>query len=123
MNSYSYSEVIMKECIKCCNSIESGSDNIPHKCIICDMERVLKVLADSTRLKILYSLLDGEKCVCDIQEEVNMSQSAVSHQLRVLRDINLVRRVKDSNRAIYTLADDHVKTILEMVYDHVNEEV
>ena len=112
----------MKDCLKDCNCVEGCSDAIPHKCIICDMERVLKVLADATRLKILYCLLDGEKCVFDIQEEVNMSQSAVSHQLRVLRDINLVRRVKDANRAIYTLSDDHVKTILEMVYDHVCED-
>lgn len=111
----------MKECIEKCNCVAGSSDAIPHKCIICDMETVLKVLADATRLKILYSLLESEKCVCDIQKDVNMSQSAVSHQLRVLRNNNLVKRIKDSNRAIYTLADDHVKIILEMVYDHVQE--
>ena len=122
MNGYSYSEVKMKSCLENCTCVSGGSDAIPHKCVICDMEKVLKVLADATRLKILYSLLDGEKCVFDIQADVNMSQSAVSHQLRVLRNNNLVKRSKDSTRAIYALADDHVKTILEMVFDHVSEE-
>lgn len=112
----------MKECEKSCTCVEGSSNAIPSKCVVCDMTKVLKVLADTTRLKILYSLLDSEKCVCAIQEDVNMSQSAVSHQLRVLRNIKFVKRVKDSNRAIYALADDHVKTILEMVYDHVVEE-
>lgn len=111
----------MKDCIKNCVYV-NGEEYMPNKCVLCDMTRVLKVLADNTRLKILYSLLDGDKCVYDIQEDVGMSQSAVSHQLRVLRDINLVKRSKESNRAIYGLADDHVKTILEMVYDHVTEE-
>ena len=112
----------MKSCIENCTCVAGSSNVIPHKCVICDMEKVLKVLADATRLKILYSLLEGEKCVFDIQTDVNMSQSAVSHQLSVLRNNNLVKKSKDSTRAIYSLADDHVKTILEMVYDHVSEE-
>ena len=112
----------MKNCLENCTCGASDSNTIPHKCIICDMEKVLKVLADATRLKILYSLLNGEKCVSDIQSDINMSQSAVSHQLSVLRNNNLVKKSKDSNRAIYTLADNHVKTILEMVFDHVSEE-
>lgn len=111
----------MKECEKTCTCGSCSGRAMPDKCVICEMSKVLKVLADNTRLKILYSLLDGEKCVCEIQENVNMSQSAVSHQLSVLRNIKFVKRVKDSNRAIYALADDHVKTILEMVQEHVEE--
>lgn len=111
----------MKNCECGCTETESQNTCIPNKCIICEMSKVLKVLSDSTRLKILYSLLESEKCVCAIQTDVNMSQSAVSHQLRVLKNINLVKCVKNSNRVIYALADEHVKTILEMVQEHVSE--
>lgn len=111
----------MKNCQCGCKEIEGNNSCIPTKCVICEMSKVLKVLSDSTRLKILYSLLEGDKCVNSIQEDVNMSQSAVSHQLRVLKDINLVKCVKNSNRVIYALADDHIKTILEMVQEHINE--
>ena len=110
----------MKECLGCNDG--QYVDHIPHKCVICDMAKLLKVFADNTRLRILYSLLDSDKCVGDIQEDVNMSQSAVSHQLKVLRDNNLVMRKKESNKMIYGLADNHVKVILEMVYSHVVEE-
>ena len=96
-------------------------NNVPSKENILNMSKLLKVFADDTRLKILYSLLDGEKCVSQIQRKVEMSQSAVSHQLSVLRSSNLVRRVKRANLAIYCLADDHIKTILQMVYDHILE--
>ena len=96
-------------------------NNVPSKENILNMSKLLKVFADDTRLKILYSLLDGEKCVSQIQQEVEMSQSAVSHQLSVLRNSNLVRRVKRANLAIYCLADEHIKTILQMVYDHILE--
>ena len=96
-------------------------NNVPSKENILNMSKLLKVFADDTRLKILYSLLDGEKCVSQIQQEVEMSQSAVSHQLSVLRSSNLVRRVKRANLAIYCLADEHIKTILQMVYDHILE--
>lgn len=112
----------MKNCENNCTCVGGNNSCIPSKCVVCEMSKVLKVLADNTRLKILYSLLDAEKCVCEIQQDVSMSQSAVSHQLRVLRNINLIKRVKKSNKAIYALADDHVKIILQMVYDHVIEE-
>lgn len=111
----------MGSCECDCHVVEGNSTCIPSKCVICDMSRVLKVLSDATRLKIVYSLLEGDKCVCNIQEDVNMSQSAVSHQLKVLKDINLVRCVKNSNRVFYGLADDHVKTILKMVQEHIEE--
>lgn len=99
----------------------SSLNNVPSKENILSVSKLLKVFADDTRLKILYSLLEGGKCVSQIQQEVGMSQSAVSHQLSVLRNNNLVRRTKMANLAIYCLADEHIKTILQMVYDHILE--
>lgn len=112
----------MKNCECDCEVIAGKNTCIPNKCVICSMSKVLKVLSDPTRLKILYSLQEREKCVCDIQEDVNMSQSAVSHQLKVLKNINLIKSKKESNKVIYSLSDEHVETILKMVEEHICEE-
>lgn len=85
------------------------------------MEKMLNVASDYTRLKILFALMDGEKCVSDIQEIADASQSLVSHQLRVLRDSKLVDFRKDGTRVCYFLNDQHVKEILSIAYDHVTE--
>lgn len=112
----------MKEfCCDECERKESKKNIMPDKCIICDMSKLFKVLSDSTRIKILYSLLDCEKCVCDIQEDVGMSQSSVSHQLKALKNLKLVKFTKVANNVIYSLDDDHVKTILNMVHVHLVE--
>ena len=90
------------------------------------MESVLNVASDSTRLKILCSLLDGEsdpieKSVNEIMNEVGVSQSLVSHQLKVLKDAELVDFKKDGTRCFYYLKDDHVKKLIEVVYEHILE--
>ncbi len=85
------------------------------------MEKMLNVASDYTRLKILFALMDGEKCVSEIQEIADASQSLVSHQLRVLRDSKLVDYRKDGTRVCYFLNDDHVRKILSIVFDHVSE--
>lgn len=95
---------------------------IPNEQIIGDMIDLLKVTADSTRLKILLSLIDGEKNVCCIQELTGKSQSLVSHQLQVLKKQNLVRTRNEQNRVYYAIADDHIQKLLEVVFDHVMEE-
>lgn len=80
-----------------------------------------KVFGDSTRIRILYALFEAELCVCDIAELLSMSISAISHQLRVLKQAQLVRYRRDGKTVYYSLADDHVRTILGQGMEHVEE--
>lgn len=96
--------------------------SIPTSEVLDKMITMLKIAADKTRLKILYTLVQGPKCVCDIQENIQASQSLVSHQLKILRDNNLVKCEKIGNRALYTLSDDHVVILLSIVHEHAMEE-
>lgn len=84
--------------------------------------KIFSALADPTRFKILSSLAGGELCVCDLQELCDVSQSAVSHQLRLLRDIDLVRARREGQRAVYRLSDDHVLSLLQIGIEHASEE-
>ena len=86
-----------------------------------ELAEFYKVFGDATRLKILYVLLCSEMCVYDIAKLVGMSQSAISHQLRILKQMDLVKARREGKSCFYSLADDHVKTILEMGLEHVNE--
>ncbi len=86
-----------------------------------DLADLFKVFGDSTRLRILYSLFKGEKNVTEISEDLAMGQSAVSHQLRVLRANKLVSLRREGKSSIYFLADDHVKTIIAMGKEHIEE--
>lgn len=81
-----------------------------------------KVLADPTRVKIVFSLLPGELCVCEIAAIIGMSQSAVSHQLRKLKDMRLVKRRKVAKMVYYSLDDDHIVKLLTECINHVQEE-
>jgi len=94
---------------------------IPNTKTLEAMEKLLNVASDYTRLKILYALIDGEKNVSEIQEIADASQSLVSHQLKVLRDNKLVSSRKDGTRVVYFLSDEHVRDIIQVVYDHVTE--
>ena len=89
--------------------------------LIYDLADLFKVFADSTRIRILYSLLDSKKCVGDIVEKLEMSQTAISHQLRILKQSHLVRCRRDGKQMYYSLADDHVKVILAAGLEHVEE--
>lgn len=84
-----------------------------------NLANFFKVLGDPTRIKILYVLSKEELCVCDIKEILSMSQSAISHQLRVLRDARLVKFRRDGKEVYYTLDDDHVKKIFEQGMEHL----
>ncbi len=100
--------------------------NIPSNKIIDAMENVLNIASDSTRLKILYTLLPidnevVEKSVSMIVDEVGASQSLISHQLKVLKDADLVGFKKVGTRAFYFLKDDHVSALIKVVYEHVLE--
>lgn len=88
---------------------------------IIDLSELFKIFGDSTRVKIINVLLDNELCVGDIADKINFSQSAVSHQLRILKDSKLVKFRKEGNMTYYYLADDHVEKIFKMGCEHVNE--
>jgi Predicted transcriptional regulators len=86
-----------------------------------DLAELFKIFGDSTRLRILSALLNHELCVCDISEVLEMNQSAISHQLRVLRTAGLIKVRRSGKSAFYSLDDDHVKKIIEMGFEHINE--
>ena len=86
-----------------------------------EMAELFKMFGDSTRIKILSLLFEGEKCVQEITEASGSRQSAVSHQLRLLKQARLVRSRRNGKQVCYTLADDHVKTILGMAKEHLEE--
>lgn len=88
---------------------------------IIDLSELFKIFGDSTRVKIINVLLNNELCVGDIADKINVSQSAVSHQLRILKDSKLVKFRKEGNMTYYYLADDHVEKIFKMGCEHVNE--
>lgn len=85
------------------------------------LAQLYKVFGDTTRIKILCALFESEMCVCDIAEIVGISVSAVSHQLRILKQSELVRFRRDGKTIYYSLADDHVRTIIEQGTEHINE--
>ena len=86
------------------------------------LSEVFKVFGDNTRIRILWALFDTELCVYDISDRVGMSQSAVSHQLRILKNAKLVKSRRDGKQTFYSLDDDHVKTIIEQVLIHAEED-
>ena len=96
-------------------------DILPDDEILYDLAELFKVFGDTTRIRILYVLFESEMCVCDIAELLNMSQSAISHQLRVLKQARLVRNRRAGKQIYYSLADDHVRTIIGQGMDHVTE--
>lgn len=85
------------------------------------VSELFKAMSDPTRLRILFSLLPGEMCVCDITELVDVTQSAVSHQLRVLKQAGLVRYRREGKTMYYSIADDHVATMLATGLEHIAE--
>lgn len=98
-------------------------NKIPDEEIIDRMEDVLNIASDSTRLKILYSLIEEERSVSDIVKIVGASQSLVSHQLQILRKADLVNFRKEGTSVYYSLADEHVEALLSVVYEHVKEKM
>ncbi len=89
--------------------------------ILFDVSDFFKILGDSTRAKIMWALDKSEMCVCDLAVLLGMTKSAISHQLKVLREANLVKFRKMGKMVMYSLDDDHVKTIFEMALEHVLE--
>ncbi len=95
---------------------------LPTDELLCDLGDLFKLFGDTTRIKILYSLFESELCVCAIAELLHMEQSAISHQLKILKDAKLVGCRRSGRTNIYYLADDHVRSIIDQGYEHLTEE-
>ena len=102
-------------------AIRRLQDDLPDDEVLYDLAELFRVFGDSTRIKILYCLFANEMCVCDIATLLQMTQSAISHQLAVLKRSKLVSARRDGKTIFYTLADSHVRTILDQGIEHVTE--
>lgn len=109
-------------CGSAVEEINKIKQTMPNDEKLFDLAEFFKVFGDSTRIKIIYALSRKEMCVCDIAELINMSQSAISHQLRVLKNHKLVKFRKDGKSIYYTLDDEHVDNIFNQGMKHINHE-
>lgn len=101
--------------------VEQVREKLPPDELLYDLAELFKMFGDSTRVKILYALLESELCVCDLAKLMDVSQSAVSHQLRVLKSGKLVKCRREGKTMFYSLADEHVVRILSQGMEHVEE--
>ena len=102
-------------------TVKRVEKNMPAETRLYDLAELFKVFGDSTRIRILWALDEAEMCVCDISYLLKMSQSAISHQLRVLRDAKLVKSRKEGKIVYYSLDDEHVRKIFEQGMEHIKE--
>ncbi len=109
------------ECATHDTTVEKVREGMPDDEILYDLAELYKVFGDSTRIKILYTLFEDELCVCDIASVLGMSMSAISHQLRVLKQACLVRYRREGKTVFYSLADDHVRSIIGQGIEHIEE--
>ena len=117
-----------RDLIECCDLIAVHEDilakvrrEMPDEDTLYNLTELFHVFGDSTRMRILYVLFASEMCVCDIATLLGLTQSAVSHQLRLLKGMRLVKSRREGKTVFYALADDHVKTILNQGLEHVGE--
>ena len=103
------------------HTLSLARQEMPSEETLFDLAEVFKTFGDSTRIRILWALSEGEMCVCDLAQLLQMGQSAISHQLRVLRQARLVKYRREGKSAIYSLDDDHVQQILRMGLSHIQE--
>ena len=118
----------LQERAECCEEYRVHPDilaharaDMPDEERLYDLAELFKVFGDTTRIRILYVLFESEMCVCDIAELLNMTQSAISHQLRVLKQARLVRSRREGKTVFYFLADDHVRAIIGQGMEHIEE--
>lgn len=102
-------------------TVKKVMDAMPAEEELYDLAELFKMFGDSTRIKILYALFESELCVCDIAQLLNVSQTAVSHQLRVLKTSKLVKSRKEGKNVFYSLADSHVCGIINLGMEHIYE--
>ena len=115
--------------IECCETTEVHEEllkvvqeKMPEEERLYDLAELFKVFGDSTRIRILFVLFEAEMCVCDLAEALNMTQSAISHQLKILKQNKLVKSRREGKSIFYSLADGHVRTIIDQGLEHIEEE-
>lgn len=101
--------------------MEELTGKLPEETELYDLADLFKIFGDSTRIQILSVLSDTEVCVCDLAKALNMTQSAISHQLRILKQNKLVKSRREGKSIYYSLADDHVRTIINQGWEHIEE--
>lgn len=101
--------------------LEVVNEKMPAEEELYDLAELFKVFGDSTRIRILYVLFEAEVCVCDLAEALHMTQSAISHQLRILKQNKLVKSRREGKSIFYSLADSHVRTIIDQGREHIEE--
>jgi len=101
--------------------VKAVKEKMPDEDELYDLAEIFKVFGDSTRIKILYVLFEQEMCVCDIAQLLNMTQSAISHQLKILKQSRLVKNRREGKAVFYSLADGHVRSIINQGLEHIEE--
>ncbi len=101
--------------------VDRVNREMPEEELLFDLAELFKIFGDSTRVKVLFVLFEAEMCVCDIAQLLGMTQSAISHQLQVLKKSKLVKYRREGKTVFYTLADSHVRTILDQGMEHITE--
>lgn len=114
---------------ECCETTEVHEDllrivseKMPQEEELYDLAELFKVFGDSTRIRILFVLFEAEVCVCDLAETLHMTQSAISHQLKILKQSKLVKSRREGKSVFYSLADAHVRTIIDQGREHIEED-
>jgi ArsR family transcriptional regulator len=120
MMNDSYSDIeLCKSAVIHRETVARVRDQFPEKAFFRDCAEFFKVFGDATRMKILYALLLSEMCVCDLTALLDMTQSAISHQLRILKQAGLVRFRKDGRVVYYSPTDDHIRQLFEQRFAHM----
>lgn len=114
---------------ECCDTVEVHeellkivSETMPEETELYDLAELFKVFGDSTRIRILFVLFEAEVCVCDLAQALHMTQSAISHQLKILKQNKLVKSRREGKSIFYSLADEHVRTIIDQGREHIEED-
>lgn len=116
-----YDEVCCDERATHGEAIENVKHRLPDDVELTDLAEFFRIFGDSTRIRLLYGLYESEMCVCDLAELLSMSQSAISHQLAILRANKLVKYRRDGKTVFYALDDDHIFSILAQGMEHIKE--
>ncbi len=101
--------------------LKTVNEKMPEESELQDLADLFKVFGDFTRIRILFVLFEAEVCVCDLAEALDMTQSAISHQLKILKQARLVKSRREGKSVFYSLADGHVRTIIAQGRDHIEE--
>lgn len=128
MNNIKAGDKLAINDVECCDTFQTHEEllkvihaKMPDEDMLYDMAELFKVFGDSTRIRILYVLFEAEVCVCDLAQALHMTQSAISHQLKILKQAKLVKSRREGKSVFYSLADGHVRTIIAQGLEHIEE--